>query len=94
MYKVDTDKLYTLTHIKMDKMTTRETLRQLRQIVNKFTPENFEELMESVADLKFDTVKKLWESIKLIFFKVFLEPSSIGLYAKMCCCLKEVSYSH
>lgn len=75
-------------------MTTQETLRQLRQIVNKLTSENFDELMKDVADLKFDTVKKLWESIKLIFFKVFLQPSSIGLYAKMCCCLKEVSYSH
>ncbi|TWW69439.1 Eukaryotic translation initiation factor 4 gamma 1 [Takifugu flavidus] len=71
-------------------MTTQETLRQLRQIVYKLTPENFDELMESVADLKFDTVKKLWESIKLIFFKVVLKPSSIGLYAKMCCCLKEL----
>lgn len=78
----------------MEKMSTQETLRQLRQIVYKLTPENFDELMESVADLKFDTVKKLWESIKLIFFKVVLKPSSIGLYAKMCCCLKEVSYSH
>ncbi|XP_029692878.1 uncharacterized protein [Takifugu rubripes] len=74
----------------MEKMTTQETLRQLRQIVYKLTPENFDELMESVADLKFDTVKKLWESIKLIFFKVVLKPSSIGLYAKMCCCLKEL----
>lgn len=78
----------------MEKMTTQETLRQVRHIINKLTSENFDELMESVANLKFDTSKKLRESIKIIFFKVLLEPSSIGLYAKMCCCLKEVSYSH
>lgn len=75
-------------------MTTQETLRQLRHIINKLNPENFDELMESVADLNFDTGKKLKEAIKLIFFKVLLKPSYIDLYVKLCCCLKEVSYSH
>lgn len=73
-------------------MTTQETLRQLRHIVNNLTPENFEELMRSVVDLHFDTGKKLREAIKLIFFKAVLEPSYTTLYVKMCCRLKEVSY--
>lgn len=72
-------------------MTTQETLRQLRHIVNNLTPENFDELMKSVADLNFDTGKKLREAIKLIFFKAVLEPNYTTLYVKMCCCLKEVS---
>lgn len=75
----------------MEKKTTQETLRRLRHIVNNLTPENFDELMESVADLNFDTGKKLREAIGLIFFKVVLEPRSINLYVKMCCCLKKVS---
>lgn len=78
----------------MEKMTTQETLRQLRHIVNNLTPENFDELMKSVADLNFDTGKKLREAIKLIFFKAVLEPSYTTLYVRMCCCLKEVSYLH
>lgn len=75
----------------MEKMTTQETLRQLRHIAKSLTPENFDELMEDVADLNFDTGKKLREAIRLIFFKVVLEPRAINLYVKMCCCLKEVS---
>lgn len=78
----------------MEKMTTQETLRQLRHIVNNLTLENFDELMKSVADLNFDTGKKLREAIKLIFFKAVLEPSYTTLYVRMCCCLKEVSYLH
>lgn len=78
----------------MEKMTTQETLRQLRHVVNNVTPENFDELMKSVAELKFDTGKKLREAIKLIFFKAVLEPGYTTLYVKMCCCLKEVGYLH
>lgn len=78
----------------MEKMTTQETLRQLRHIVNNLTPENFDELLKSVADLNFNTGKKLREAIKLIFFKAVLEPSYTTLYVKMCCCLKEVRYLH
>lgn len=83
-----------MSGIKMEKMTTQETLRQLRHIVNNLTPDNFDELMKSVADLNFDTGKKLREAIKLIFFKAVLEPCYTTLYVKMCCSLKEVSYLH
>lgn len=72
-------------------MTTQETLRRLRHIVKSLTPQNFDELMENVADLNFDTGRKLREAIRLFFFKVVLKPRSINLYVKMCCFLKEVS---
>lgn len=57
-------------------MTTQETLRQLRHIVNNLTPENFDELVKNVGNLNFDTGMKLREAVKLIFFKAVLEPSS------------------
>lgn len=66
---------------------TQEVLKRLRSILNKLTPQNFQQLMKQVTELPIDTEERLKGAIDLIFEKAILEPNFSVAYANMCRCL-------
>ncbi len=70
---------------------TQELFKRLRSILNKLTPQKFQELMKQVMELKIDTEERLKGAIDLIFEKAISEPNFSVAYANMCRCLMGVS---
>ncbi|XP_032386526.1 eukaryotic translation initiation factor 4 gamma 1a isoform X3 [Etheostoma spectabile] len=66
---------------------TRELFKRLRSILNKLTPQKFQELMKQVTELTIDTEERLKGTIDLIFEKAISEPNFSVAYANMCRCL-------
>uniref|UniRef100_A0A3B3UZ89 Eukaryotic translation initiation factor 4 gamma, 1a n=1 Tax=Poecilia latipinna TaxID=48699 RepID=A0A3B3UZ89_9TELE len=66
---------------------TQELFKRLRSILNKLTPQKFQELMKQVMELKIDTEERLKGTIDLIFEKAISEPNFSVAYANMCRCL-------
>jgi len=71
---------------------TKELFKRLRSILNKLTPQKFQELMKQVTDLTIDTEERLKGAIDLIFEKAISEPNFSVAYANMCRCLLGVSH--
>lgn len=74
-----------------ENMKTQELFKRLRSILNKLTPQKFQELMKKVQELTIDTEERLKGAIDLIFEKAILEPNFSVAYANMCRCLTGVS---
>lgn len=70
---------------------TQDVLKRLRSILNKLTPQKFQELMKQVSELPIDTEERLKGAIDLIFEKAIMEPNFSVAYANMCRCLLGVS---
>uniref|UniRef100_A0A1A8NCN1 Eukaryotic translation initiation factor 4 gamma, 1 n=1 Tax=Nothobranchius rachovii TaxID=451742 RepID=A0A1A8NCN1_9TELE len=70
-----------------DQAKTQELFKIMRSILNKLTPQKFQELMKQVTDLKIDTEERLKGVIDLIFEKAISEPNFCVAYANMCRCL-------
>ncbi|XP_043926739.1 eukaryotic translation initiation factor 4 gamma 1-like [Protopterus annectens] len=68
-----------------------ELFRKVRSILNKLTPQMFQQLMKQVTDLTVDTEERLKGVIDLIFEKAISEPNFSVAYANMCRCLMGVS---
>uniref|UniRef100_A0A665V820 Eukaryotic translation initiation factor 4 gamma 1-like n=1 Tax=Echeneis naucrates TaxID=173247 RepID=A0A665V820_ECHNA len=66
---------------------TLELFKRLRSILNKLTPQKFQELMKQVTELTIDTEERLKGAIDLIFEKAISEPNFSVAYANMCRCL-------
>ncbi|KAM6990606.1 eukaryotic translation initiation factor 4 gamma 1a isoform 2-T2 [Tautogolabrus adspersus] len=66
---------------------TQELFKRLRSILNKLTPQKFQDLMKQVTDLTIDTEERLKGTIDLIFEKAISEPNFSVAYANMCRCL-------
>ncbi|KAM7379338.1 hypothetical protein PAMP_004900 [Pampus punctatissimus] len=66
---------------------TQELFKRLRSILNKLTPQKFQELMKQVTELAIDTEERLKGAIDLIFEKAISEPNFSVAYANMCRCL-------
>lgn len=73
-----------------DQSKTREVFKRLRSILNKLTPQKFQDLMKQVMDLTIDTEERLKGAIDLIFEKAISEPNFSVAYANMCRCLMGV----
>ncbi|CAM0903541.1 unnamed protein product [Alopecurus aequalis] len=58
--------------------------RQLKAILNKLTPQNFEKLFEQVKDLNIDNIVTLTGVISQIFDKALMEPTFCEMYASFC----------
>ena len=71
---------------------TQELFKRLRSILNKLTPQKFQELMKQVTDLAIDTEERLKGAIDLIFEKAISEPNFSVAYANMCRCLMGVCH--
>nr|XP_015192555.1 PREDICTED: eukaryotic translation initiation factor 4 gamma 3 isoform X3 [Lepisosteus oculatus] len=66
---------------------TKELFRKVRSILNKLTPQMFNQLMKQVTELTIDTEERLKGVIDLVFEKAIDEPSFSVAYANMCRCL-------
>ncbi|GMI74103.1 eukaryotic translation initiation factor 4G, CUCUMOVIRUS MULTIPLICATION 2 [Hibiscus trionum] len=68
------------------KVTDEELLkqRQLKGILNKLTPQNFEKLFEQVKAVNIDNVVTLTGVISQIFDKALMEPTFCEMYANFC----------
>ncbi|XP_039978880.1 uncharacterized protein LOC120787331 [Xiphias gladius] len=68
----------------------KDVISCVKTIVNRLTPENFQDLMAQLKELTMETEMTLKEVMDLIFERAMLRPNSSALYAKMCCCLSNV----
>ncbi|XP_020240923.1 eukaryotic translation initiation factor 4G [Asparagus officinalis] len=64
--------------------------RQLKGILNKLTPQNFEKLFQQVKDVNIDNTVTLSGVISQIFDKALMEPTFCGMYANFCFHLSDV----
>lgn len=72
---------------------TQELFKRVRSVLNKLTPQMFQQLMKQVTDMTIDTEERLKGVIDLIFEKAISEPNFSVAYANMCRCLMGVSDS-
>uniref|UniRef100_A0A8B9JPL6 Eukaryotic translation initiation factor 4 gamma, 3b n=1 Tax=Astyanax mexicanus TaxID=7994 RepID=A0A8B9JPL6_ASTMX len=70
-----------------ENLKTQELFRKVRSILNKLTPQMFNQLMKQVTDLTIDTEERLKGVIDLVFEKAIDEPSFSVAYGNMCSCL-------
>ncbi|KAG1949716.1 eukaryotic translation initiation factor 4 gamma 3 isoform X2 [Pimephales promelas] len=70
-----------------DALKTQDLFRKVRSILNKLTPQMFNQLMKQVTDLTINTEERLKGVIDLVFEKAIDEPSFSVAYANMCRCL-------
>ncbi|XP_073705918.1 eukaryotic translation initiation factor 4 gamma 1a isoform X2 [Garra rufa] len=68
-------------------LKTQELFRRVRSVLNKLTPQMFQQLMKQVTELTIDTEERLKGVIDLIFEKAISEPNFSVAYANMCRCL-------
>ncbi|KAK2086681.1 Eukaryotic translation initiation factor 4 gamma 1 [Saguinus oedipus] len=66
---------------------TQDLFCRVRSILNKPTPQMFQQLMKQVTQLAINTEECLKGVIDLIFEKAISEPNFSVAYANMCCCL-------
>ncbi|XP_039986566.1 eukaryotic translation initiation factor 4 gamma 1-like [Xiphias gladius] len=66
---------------------TWELFKRVRSILNKLTPQKFQQLMKQVTELTIDTEERLKGVIDLTFEKAISEPDFSVAYANMCRCL-------
>lgn len=74
-------------------VVVQELFRKVRSILNKLTPQKFNQLMKQVTDLTIDTEERLKGVIDLVFEKAIDEPNFSVAYGNMCRCLATVSSS-
>lgn len=75
-----------------DQQKTQELFKRVRSILNKLTPQKFQQLMKQVTELTIDTEERLKGVIDLTFEKAISEPDFSVAYANMCRCLMGVSH--
>lgn len=74
-----------------EQIKTQELFKRVRSILNKLTPQKFQQLMKQVTELTIDTEERLKGVIDLTFEKAISEPDFSVAYANMCRCLMGVS---
>lgn len=75
----------------LQQIKTRRLFKRLRTILNRLTPDNFQQLMKQVHELTIDTEQRLRGAINLIFEKAISEPNLSEAHANMCRFLTGVS---
>ncbi|XP_075873531.1 eukaryotic translation initiation factor 4 gamma 1-like isoform X2 [Nelusetta ayraudi] len=70
-----------------ENIKTQGLFKQVRSILNKLTPQKFQQLMKQVTELTIDTEERLKGVIDLTFEKAISEPNFSVAYANMCRCL-------
>uniref|UniRef100_A0A4W6C2C5 Eukaryotic translation initiation factor 4 gamma 1 n=1 Tax=Lates calcarifer TaxID=8187 RepID=A0A4W6C2C5_LATCA len=75
-----------------EQIKTQELFKRVRSILNKLTPQKFQQLMKQVTELTIDTEERLKGVIDLTFEKAISEPDFSVAYANMCRCLMGVIF--
>ncbi|XP_068605957.1 eukaryotic translation initiation factor 4 gamma 1-like [Brachionichthys hirsutus] len=87
-------KASTLNHTEdAEQLKTEELLKKLRAILNKVTPEKFQQLVKQVKELTIDTEERLRGVADLIFERAISELRFSGVYASMCSSLMDLKVS-
>ena len=73
-----------------EQVKTQELFKRVRSVLNKLTPQMFQQLMKQVTDLTIDTEERLKGGIDLVFEKAIDGPSFSVAYGNMCRCLATV----
>ncbi|XP_039972904.1 eukaryotic translation initiation factor 4 gamma 1-like [Xiphias gladius] len=68
----------------------KELISCVKSIVNRLTPETFQDSMKQLKELTVETEESLKAVINLIFERAMLRPNSSALYGKICHCLSKV----
>lgn len=68
----------------LQQIKTRRLFKRLRTILNRLTPDNFQQPMKQVHELTIDTEQRLRGAINLIFEKAISEPNLSEAHANMC----------
>lgn len=76
----------------LQQIKTRRLFKRLRTILNRLTPDNFQQLMKQVHELTIDSEQRLRGAINLIFEKAISEPNLSEAHANMCRFLTGVSW--
>ena len=76
--------------VNIEVLKTQELLKRVRSVLNKLTPQMFQQLMKQVQEMTIDTEDRLKGVIDLIFEKAISEPNFSVAYANMCRCLMGV----
>ncbi|PIA32519.1 hypothetical protein AQUCO_04400011v1 [Aquilegia coerulea] len=76
------DKKYEIRGVVSDVEEAKQ--RQLKGILNKLTPQNFEKLFEQVKEVNIDNAITLTGVISQIFDKALMEPTFCEMYANFC----------
>lgn len=74
-----------------EQLKTQDLFKRVRSILNKLTPQKFQQLMKQVTELTIDSEERLKGVIDLTFEKAISEPDFSVAYANMCRCLIGVS---
>ncbi|XP_036408817.1 eukaryotic translation initiation factor 4 gamma 1-like [Megalops cyprinoides] len=74
-----------------EEVKTKELFGRVRSILNKLTPEMFQQLVKQMIELTIDTAERLTGVVDIIFEKAISEPHFSGTYANMCHCLRELN---
>ncbi|XP_054159243.1 eukaryotic translation initiation factor 4 gamma 3-like isoform X2 [Oppia nitens] len=67
-----------------EEQETQDLLKKIRGILNKLTPQKFNDLSNKIMGLKFDTEDRLRRVLDLIFEKAVDEPAFCVQYANLC----------
>lgn len=73
-----------------DKVVGLQAARQVKGILNKLTPENFDRLLQQVLDIVTDA-EILHSTITLVFENAVAQPTFAFMYAQLCDRLSKVS---
>ncbi len=74
-------------------LKTQELFRRVQRVLNKLTPQTFQQLMRQITELTINTEERLKGVVELILEKAISEPNFSVVYANMCRCLQGVSVS-
>lgn len=74
-----------------EQRTTAELFKKVRSILNKLTPEKFDQLVSQLKSCNIDTSERLLGVIELIFEKAVDEPNFSVAYAKLCAALCNIT---
>jgi len=66
-----------------------QATRQVKGILNKLTPENFDRLLQQILEIVTDA-EILHSTISLVFENAVAQPTFAFMYAQLCDCLSKV----
>ena len=84
-----TENKFVVGQLKSEDPEEEKKQKEIKAVLNKLTPQNFDKLVLKVTDIKFDQEKSLVGLIDQIFDKSLTEPTFCELYAQLCQSLRD-----
>ncbi|UPR04446.1 translation initiation factor 4G [Chloropicon primus] len=84
-----TDNKFVVGQLQSEDPEEEKKQKEIKSVLNKLTPQNFDKLVLKLIDMKFDQEKSLVGFIDQIFDKSLTEPTFCELYAQLCQSLRD-----